>query len=351
MSGVRALLGEYLSRVPMQSEAVAAVHGCLAALPPGRWLLAVSGGRDSMVLLDAMATARAQEIAGIATFDHGTGPAATRAVSLVERTAMALSIPVISGRDAGPAAAMGEAAWRAARWRFLRGWAEELRATVVTAHSRDDQIETVLQRLLRDAGPRGLAAMRALPDRGDPAAVVRPLLGVPREMLATYATARRLRFIEDPSNASLRFQRNRVRLELLPALERAVPGFGDWTLSLAARAAAWRDAVAAWVDASLAPVSPQPGTLTVSAARSAQLTVAEWGIVWPELAARVGVVMDRRGIARASAWAPHAKAGGEIPLAAGARIVRSARSFAIRAPQPPHRHYIEDSELAVDQVQ
>lgn len=311
---------------------MAAVQGALAALPAGRWLLAVSGGRDSMVLLDAMAGARRHEIAAVATFDHGTGAAATRACRLVERAAMMRGLPVVSGVD-GARGGATEATWRAARWRFLNAWADERRATVATAHTQDDQVETVVLRLLRGAGARGLAGMRASGDAAPGAArgrqVERPLLAVPRLTVAAYARARNVAFVEDPSNQSRAHQRNRVRLDLLPALERAHPGFGAWCLDLSARAGALRREVERAVDA-LAPALTPDGTLVVRATAVAEFRAAEWSVLWPALAARIGVAMDRRGIARAAAWAPRAAVGARIPLAGDAAIERTAATFVVR---------------------
>lgn len=316
------LHGEYVSRVPTQSEAVTAVHRSLAALPRGRWVLAVSGGRDSMVLLDAMAHARAHEIAAIATFDHGTGAAARRAVRLVEHTGLALQLPVVTGLASSVAA--DEASWREARWHFLNSWAEELRATVVTAHTWDDQVETVVLRILRDAGARGLAGMRGA------TAPTRPLLEATRAEVAAYAKARKLRWVEDPSNQSRAHARNRVRLDLLPALERAAPGFSDWCWSLSGRAASLRAELAAFVDAVLLPERAGAHSLVLDARRVRSLGAAEWRVLWPELASRAGVTMDRRGIERASAWAPRAQPGSEIQLAGGGSIARTGRTFVVR---------------------
>src|SRR5665213_1934450 len=99
------------------------VSASVRALPRGRYLLAVSGGRDSMVLLDAFARYRSDAVAA-ATFDHGTGPAAEQAALLVELEGARRSVAVVSGRRAGTEPP-GEAAWRAARWEFLAGWARE----------------------------------------------------------------------------------------------------------------------------------------------------------------------------------------------------------------------------------
>lgn len=297
-----------------------AVHGAVALLPAGRWLLAVSGGRDSMVLLDAMASARSGEIAAVATFDHGTGAAAREASALVEREAEARALPVVTGR--APAGTVHrEAQWRAARQGFLEAWARELDAVVVTGHTRDDQIETVVQRLLRAAGPRGLAGMHA--------SGARPLLPVARDTVAAYARARRVSFVEDPSNRSLTHQRNRVRLELLPALERVQPGFGEWCWDLSLRAAAWRSEAERVVDA-LGTTRAAADTLVVPVAALGALGAPEWRVLWPALAARVGVVMDRRGIERAAAWAPSARRGGSIPLSGGGRIECTGPTFVLR---------------------
>jgi tRNA(Ile)-lysidine synthase len=277
-----------------------------------------------MVLLDAMSSvsSRGGEIAAVATFDHGTGAAARRACRLVERTAMERGIPVVSGRMTARADAT-EAEWRAARWRFLNAWAEELRATVVTAHTQDDQLETVVMRLLRGSGVRGLAAMQRT------GSIVRPLLDVSRARVADYARTCGVPFVEDPSNQSRAHQRNRVRLDLIPALERAQPGFGAWCLDLSARAAALRAAIEAVVD-DLGPRVAEDGSLALRAAPVATLRSAEWSVLWPALAARIGVTMDRRGIERAAAWAPRAAPSSHIPLAGDAEIARTGTTFVIR---------------------
>lgn len=327
-------VGEYVSHMPTQSEALEAVHGSLAALPAGRWLLAVSGGRDSMALLDAFAAARADEVAGVASYDHGTGPAAREAVALVQRTALGLQLPVMTGRSLPSAGtsdglargdrAATEAAWRASRWRFLRGWAAELRATVVTAHSWDDQVETVVLRLLRGSGPRGLAGMRA-PAPG----IVRPFLTVPRRTIAACAAMRQLRWVDDPSNDSRAFARNRVRHEILPALERAQPGFRQWCWELSGRAAAWRAEVVAWVDAELTPLRVDGDCVAVRADPLRALDADGAAVVWPEVAMRAGLAMDRRGIARLASWAPRAVAGGVVQLSGG-EVRRTASTFVMR---------------------
>ncbi len=212
------------------------VEEAIAGFAPERpVVLAVSGGRDSMVLLHAMARARPDLVAMVATLDHGTGAAATRAAALVVREAKALGLPVRRGR--ARAVARTEEAWRSARWEFLGALARELDARVATAHTRDDQIETVIMRVLRGSAARGLAGLLA---RGP---VLRPLVEVDGDAIAGYARRHDVRWIEDPSNASRAHLRNRIRLDLRPALERAHPGFSAEMLALSRRAAALREQV------------------------------------------------------------------------------------------------------------
>lgn len=315
-------------------ESIARVRAGVEALPPGRWLLAVSGGRDSMVLLEAFATLRAGEIAAVATFDHGTGPSATRAADLVVREGGSRGLLVVRGSAARRMPATEEG-WRRARWAFLRREAAALGAKVVTAHSWDDQVETVVIRLLRGSGPRGIAGMLA----PDPDGPVRPLLRVPRAAIASVARSLRVPFVEDPSNATRHFLRNRVRHELLPALERVAPGFGDWCGDLGERAAAWRATVERWAE-SLGVVSVDASRAIVPASAVASLDAAGWTLLCPVLCARAGVVMDRRGLVRAAAWAPQARPGQSIPLAGGARLARTRTTYVAEGTVRPAQDYI-----------
>lgn len=314
----------YLKGVNAQRERV--ILAALQGLPAGRWLLAVSGGRDSMVLLHAMASARRHEVVAVATFDHGTGVEPRRAAALVERESERLGFRVITG-TAPAGLPFNESAWRTERHGFLDARAEELDATVVTAHTRDDEIETVVQRLLRGAGPRGLAGMRggtALKRRR-----ARPLLAVARADIAAYAQVHGLQWTEDPTNAQLDFQRNRIRHEILPALERARPGFGEWCWALGARAAEWRERMDQLV-CGLGVRSVAPASVMVPVAPVEHCGAGEWAVLWPAIAARAGVVMDRRGTARAAAWAPRAKVGQVVPLSGDARILRTASTFVVQ---------------------
>jgi tRNA(Ile)-lysidine synthase len=303
------------------------IADAIRSLPPARYLLAVSGGRDSMVLLDAFTRFRNDAVAA-ATFDHGTGAAATKAARLVEREGSKRSIPVVSGSRTNTAGS-DEAAWRAARWEFLSGWARELSATVVTAHTRGDQLETVVMRVLRDprnTSVRGLAAMYAR------SPIARPMLDISRTEIVDYAASGEVAFIEDPSNASRDHLRNRVRLDLLPAFEQAIPGFGAGMLALSRRAADWRESVELLVD-SFDVKLLTPTTLVVPCGPLSALNAEALAILWPAIAARAGVALDWRGTERLADFTKTSepKKGRKIPLSGGAEVERTASTFVMRA--------------------
>ena len=307
---------------PAGSPVDAAVRECLGALPDSaRLLLAVSGGRDSMALLDAATRVAGEHVAAVATFDHGTGDAARRAAAHVEREASRLGVPVVVGRAALGGAS--EAAWRAVRWGFLRAAARERGALVATAHTRDDNVETILMRTMRGAGARGLAALHAA------GPVVRPMLELSRADVARHASARSLRWIEDPSNESRAFFRNRVRHEILPALRAARPGLDEELLDIARRAAVLRGELARVVDTM--PIRREEGALVVAAAALADYDPEELRLLWSELASRAGVVLDARGTAGLARFTKKAGAGDRMQLSGGVEVLRRREAIVIGA--------------------
>lgn len=277
-----------------------------ATLAEGPVLLAVSGGMDSMVLLDSAATGARSAIVAVATFDHGTGEAATAAARLVVEEGARRGLPVIVGR--GELRSATEAGWRDARWRFLRETALSVGASVIaTAHTRDDQIETVAMRVLRSAGARGLAGLYA-PTRG----VARPLLDVSRGAVAAYAAAHDVRWVEDPSNGSVRHLRNRVRRDLLPALARTNADFSDALLAIARRAAEWRTDVEAFVDEHVPIRQGITGALHVATAALRGYDPERVAVLWAAIAARGGVRLDRRGTERLAQFTTRVAAGADV---------------------------------------
>jgi tRNA(Ile)-lysidine synthase len=288
-------------------------------------LLAVSGGLDSMVLLDVMTRVAAGRIAAVATFDHGSGAHAARAVAHVAKEAGRRGHVVVTARLACDALARAsEAAWRRARFAFLNSAASACGARIATAHTRDDQVETVLMRIMRGSGARGLAALAA----GGP--IERPLLELPRVSLERYALARGIRWIEDPSNASLAHLRNRIRLELLPALRAADPTIDGALWSIGERAARWRVEVEAVVDERLRVERPAPHALAVGATELAAQRPDSLGVLWGALAGRVGLALDRRGTQRCAAFTRKRPGGGSIPLAGGWRLEASGERFVLQ---------------------
>lgn len=289
---------------------------------PERVVLAVSGGRDSMVLLHAAARCVHDQIAAVVTVDHGTGPAATRAAALVERRARPLGLEVVR-RRVKPSAPT-ESGWRAARWRVLREESAVRKAQIATAHTSDDQVETVLMRVMRNAGARGLAGLAASSGR-----VVRPLIGVGRAQVVTYAVEHSVEFVEDPSNSSLAHLRNRVRLELLPALVGVRPELPDELLAIGRRSAEWRKEVEHAVDAFIPHRLNAAG---LSVARDALISFGPEALrlLWPALAARMGVVLDRRGTERLASFTIQGRRGARIQLSGGVEAVRHRDALLVR---------------------
>jgi tRNA(Ile)-lysidine synthase len=201
--------------------------------PGGRVVVALSGGPDSVALvhlLRELESAGELTVAGLAHFNHQLrGADADGDEAFCRAMAAELELPIEVGRAdvRSLARAQGrsiEDAARAARYAFLESAADRVGASAIAVgHSRDDQAETFLLRLMRGAGPRGLAGI--LPRAGR---VVRPLLELRRHDLRDYAAAHQLAFREDATNADVSIPRNRVRHELIPYLEREFsPGIVD----------------------------------------------------------------------------------------------------------------------------
>jgi tRNA(Ile)-lysidine synthase len=195
--------------------------------PRARLVLAMSGGGDSAALA-AAAAALAHESAGLELralhVHHGLTPASDRLAQSALAAARAREIPCTVLKVSVPAPAPGgvEAAARAERYRALGA---ELKPGeyLVTAHQREDQAETVLLQLLRGSGVAGLSAM---PDMAPLGAGwhLRPLLGVSRASLRSYAESQGIEWHEDPMNADSRYDRVYLREVIWPAIVARWPG-------------------------------------------------------------------------------------------------------------------------------
>lgn len=182
-----------------------------------RLIVAYSGGLDSTVLLHAVARIFPPQRLAAAHVDHGLSPHSGLWLQHCRQVCQGLGIAFHSCRlNLDPGGAGLEQAARRGRYHFLAGLvaANEL---VLMAHHLDDQLETLLFRLLRGSGPRGLAAMPASRGLGA-GALLRPLLAVPRSTLRHCARSWQLNWIEDESNAAVTFDRNYLRHQVLPAI-------------------------------------------------------------------------------------------------------------------------------------
>lgn len=217
-------------------------------------VLAVSGGPDSTALLLLMARWRAGRVRGprlmAVTVDHGLRREAAAEARAVAALAGRLGIAHRTMRWTGrkPSSGVQEAA-RTARYRLLADAARKAGApAAVTAHTQDDQAETVLFRMARGSGLTGLAGMRRVGELPGAAGleIVRPFLCIPKSRLIATLAAEGIPFAEDPSNRDPRFTRPRLR-KLMPAL--ADEGLDAARLALlAARFARAEAALAAIAD-------------------------------------------------------------------------------------------------------
>jgi tRNA(Ile)-lysidine synthase len=219
-----------------------------AMVPRGTLVLAaVSGGPDSMVMLDALARLAPRLGLTVAAHgvDHGLRPAAGGELDQAEAWAARAGVPFASTRVTLAPGGNVQARARAARYAALSAAARQLGAgALTTAHHADDRAETVLLRLLRGAGPRGLAVLAprlVLPgDLGGDGSLllVRPLLRARRADVLRHAARHEVPFCRDPSNHDERYLRARVRAELLPLLDALGPGIVGHLNDLADRLAA-----------------------------------------------------------------------------------------------------------------
>ncbi|TWU07229.1 tRNA(Ile)-lysidine synthase [Symmachiella macrocystis] len=225
----------------------------------GDALLAVSGGADSMALLRGMLDlnqAHSGRLA-VAHFNHNLQPAVSDDVARwLQQTCERLDIPFhLGASDVGQLAAESgqgiEESARNARYAFFKQTALDNQFTqVLVAHTRDDQVETILHHLLRGTGVAGL---RGMPERralvplsdGQPEiALLRPMLTVTRAQAVDYLRTVGQDYRDDPSNVDVAFTRNRIRHELLPLLETSFnPNIRDALSKLSQQAGDLQDAL------------------------------------------------------------------------------------------------------------
>ncbi len=180
-------------------------------LNPGTYVLAASGGVDSMVLLDLLRKRPGVNLV-VAHYDHGIRKDSELDRQLVQRVSKEHKLPfVYHNGQLGPYTS--EAAARHARYAFLRQARTAAGAkAIITAHHQDDLLETAILNLLRGTGRRGLTSLKSTDG------IIRPLLSHPKDRLRDYAADHKLAWREDPSNKDMRYKRNYVRHQLIPKL-------------------------------------------------------------------------------------------------------------------------------------
>ena len=182
-------------------------------------VVGVSGGPDSVCLLDLLVNIAAKDNLSliVAHVNHGVrGEKSDHDEKFVADLAKTYDLPCETFRVEQSKEQQNENAWREARYDFF----EKVRAKhdahkIAVAHTKNDQAETVLLRMLRGAGLQGLSAMKFQRD-----AIIRPLLGVSRDEILAYCDENNITFCTDETNADTTFLRNRVRHELLPLLSK-----------------------------------------------------------------------------------------------------------------------------------
>lgn len=178
---------------------------------PGKYVVAVSGGVDSMMLLD-MLRRMPDVVLTVAHFEHGIRADSDEDRLLVEQAAKKYGLPFVFERGhLGPG--VSEATARQARYHFLRRVKEQAGAdSIITAHHQDDLLETTIINLLRGTGRRGLSALSSQPD------VIRPLLHTYKDEILRYARTHQIVWHEDSTNDDETYLRNYIRKQIVPRL-------------------------------------------------------------------------------------------------------------------------------------
>jgi tRNA(Ile)-lysidine synthase len=180
-------------------------------IPPGKYVLAVSGGVDSMVLLDILRQNPAIELV-VAHFNHGIRDDSVEDEKLVVNKAKEYGLSIEVGKGKMGRNTSEENA-RDKRYAFLNSVKEKYQADkIVAAHHQDDLIETAFINMLRGSGHRGLAAMKINPE------VLRPLISIKKQQLVEYAKLNGIIWREDSTNNNELYLRNYLRKNIIPKL-------------------------------------------------------------------------------------------------------------------------------------
>ncbi len=183
----------------------------IEVLKPGRYIIAVSGGVDSVVLLDALSKQPDIELV-VAHFDHGIREDSGDDKKFVENLASKYGL-LFEYAEGHLGSTASESTARQARYEFLESVMNKHHAkSIITAHHQDDLIETIILNLLRGTGRKGITSL------SDQEKLKRPFLGVTKQELINYAKQNSLTWHEDSTNIDTNYLRNKIRHEIVPRL-------------------------------------------------------------------------------------------------------------------------------------
>ena len=279
----------------------------------------------------------------LAHLNHGLRRTAARDEKFVRGLAGSWGLPLFVERarvrEMAKQRGIGiEEAARVARYAFLERTAEQAGAQrVALGHHADDQAETVLMNFLRGGSVRGLAGMpiRRPISLGSPVTIIRPLLEVTRDGIVGYLRARRIEWTEDETNLSKKMLRNRLRLDLLPLLER------DYAHGLSKRLSQMADRMAAVQELlSARAASVWDGAVTVATSRTVEFTLGALRDEGPAVTGElILAALEHLGAGRRAVTAEHLEAiwqtvlsdrGGQThELPAGAGVTRRGRRLRV----------------------
>lgn len=286
-------------------------------------VIGVSGGIDSMTLLHLMRAAAPPLLLRAAHVDHRMRDGSAGDAAWVADVCTRWGVPCEVHTAATPVTS--EEQGRRLRYRFF----EEVRrglgadAVTMTAHTADDQAETVLFRAARGSGVRGLAGIRP---RRSPS-VVRPLLPFRRSELELHVTKHGVPFREDPTNRDLRWTRNRLRHEIIPALEDAVPGAAGALAALAETSHLHTLAFEELLDAQIGALSAgaddtASGELSLDRNALSSLSDPLLALVLRHAASRLGGEVGRAATAALLRFAREAPSGRGLHVGGGVVVER-----------------------------
>lgn len=316
--------------------------------PGERVAVAVSGGADSVALLRALLEVREERglVLLVAHFHHGLRAAADEDAEFVKALADERGLRFVLGRGDTQARAKRERetteeAARELRYGFLDELMERGEAdAIATAHTLDDQAETVVMKWLRGAWTEGLGGIAPVVQRGR-GRVVRPMLAVRREQVEAYLRGLGQAWREDESNRDMKFMRNRVRHELMPVLRSFNPNINEQMARLAEVArgeeAHWESEMARLLGDTVVPGRAVRGggrSVTADSGQAVALDLSRWKSrdeatqrrLLRAAAKRAGQAVDFSGTQQLLALAG-GRAGAKIVLAGGLRAERTAREL------------------------